>query len=169
MVSCAQSKLIFVRSALIDITSNAKELTFTLTDPKGKRLEQQTGKPDFKYHFAAFTPGNHQICIQNVQKVAVTFQFTIQSGVQALDYTNIVTKKHLKPVELQAQKVIDMVEQIRNDLGSLVVNEERLKEANTKIKTRVVIFGLISVAVMGASTYVQITYLKNFFRNKKII
>jgi len=32
--------------------------------------------------------------------VAVTFQFTIQSGVQALDYTNIVTKKHLKPVEL---------------------------------------------------------------------
>ena len=49
--------------------------------------------------------------------------------------------------------MIDMVEQIRNDLGSLVVNEERLKEANTKIKTRVVIFGLISVAVMGASTY----------------
>lgn len=46
-----------------------------------------------------------------------------------------------------------MIEQIRNDLGSLVVNEERLKEANTKIKTRVVIFGLISVAVMGASTY----------------
>ena len=46
-----------------------------------------------------------------------------------------------------------MVEQIRNDLGSLVVNEERLKEANTKIKTRVVIFGLISVAVMGVSTY----------------
>jgi len=59
MVSCASRKLIIVRSALIDITSNAKELTFTLTDPKGKRLEQQTGKPDFKYHFAAFTPGNH--------------------------------------------------------------------------------------------------------------
>ena len=88
---------------------------------------------------------------------------------QALDYSNIVTKKHLKPVELQAQKVIDMVEQIRNDLGSLVVNEERLKDANTKIKTRVVIFGLISVAVMAASTYLQITYLKSFFRNKKII
>jgi hypothetical protein len=62
-----------------------------------------------------------------------------------------------------------MVEQLRNDLGSLVVNEERLKEANTKIKTRVVIFGLISVAVMGASTYLQVTYLKNFFRHKKII
>ena len=104
-----------------------------------------------------------------MQKVAATFLFKIQSGVQALDYSNIVTKKHLKPVELQAQKVIDMVEQIRNDLGSLVVNEERLKDANTKIKTRVVIFGLISVAVMGASTYLQISYLKNFFRNKKII
>jgi hypothetical protein len=50
-----------------------------------------------------------------------------------------------------------------------VVNEEKLKDANTKIKTRVVIFGLISVFVMGASTYMQVTYLKSFFRSKKII
>jgi hypothetical protein len=50
-----------------------------------------------------------------------------------------------------------------------VVSEERLKEANTKIKGRVVILGLIAVAVMGVSTYLQVSYLKNFFKNKKII
>ncbi len=72
-------------------------------------------------------------------------------------------------MELQAQKIVDMIEQLRNELGSLVVSEERLKEANTKIKGRVVILGLISVAVMAVSTYLQVTYLKNFFRNKKII
>ncbi len=46
-----------------------------------------------------------------------------------------------------------MIEQLRNELGSLVVSEEKLKEANSKIKGRVIIFGLISVAVMGFSTY----------------
>lgn len=49
------------------------------------------------------------------------------------------------------------------------MNEESLKEANQKIKSRVLIFGAISVIVMAATTYLQITYLKNFFRYKKII
>ena len=142
---------------------------FTVTDPKGKKLETSKGTGDFRFHFAAFTPGNHQICIQSSEKRDVTIQFTIQTGVQATDYTNIVTKKHLKPVELQAQKIVDMIEQLRSELGSLVVSEEKLKEANTKIKGRVVILGLISVAVMGVSTYLQVTYLKSFFKNKKII
>lgn len=62
-----------------------------------------------------------------------------------------------------------MIEQLRNELGSLVVSEEKLKEANSKIKSRVVIFGLISVAVMAFSTYLQVSYLKSFFKNKKII
>lgn len=62
-----------------------------------------------------------------------------------------------------------MIEQLRNELGSLVVSEEKLKEANSKIKSRVIIFGLISVAVMGFSTYLQVSYLKSFFKNKKII
>ena len=86
-----------------------------------------------------------------------------------MDYTAIVTKKHLRPVELQAQKVLDNIQQLRNELSMLIVSEEGLKEENQKIKTRVVIFGIISVIVMMVSTYLQITYLKNFFRYKKII
>lgn len=62
-----------------------------------------------------------------------------------------------------------MVKQLRQELSYLVMNEENLKEQNAKIKSRVVIFGVISIIVMGASTYLQITYLKNFFRYKKII
>lgn len=99
----------------------------------------------------------------------VTFDFLIQSGVEAKDYSNIITKKHLRPIEVQAQKVQDMVKQLRQELSYLVMNEENLKEQNTKIKSRVLIFGVISIAVMAASTYLQITYLKNFFRYKKII
>ena len=39
------------------------------------------------------------------------------------------------------------------ELGNLVVGEERLKETNSKIKFRVVVLGLISVVVMGVTTY----------------
>ena len=80
-----------------------------------------------------------------------------------------MTKKHLRPVELQATKIADMVEQLRAEFTSLVLSEESLKNENSKIKSRVITFGIISVLVMLVSTYLQITYLKNFFRYKKII
>ena len=141
-----------------------------ITDPRGKKLETLKNELEMRHHFAAFTGGNYQICVQNTNgKIEQTFDFLLQTGVQALDYSAIVTKKHLRPVELQAQKVLDNIQQLRNELSMLIVSEEGLKEENQKIKTRVVIFGIISIIVMMISTYVQITYLKNFFRYKKII
>jgi hypothetical protein len=113
--------------------------------------------------------GNYQVCITNKVSNDVEFDFMIQTGIEAKDYSNIITKKHLKPIELQAQKVQDMVKQLRQELSYLVMNEENLKEQNQKIKSRVLIFGIISIVVMAASTYLQITYLKSFFRYKKII
>ena len=109
------------------------------------------------------------MCVLNRENQLATFEFMIQTGVEAKDYSNIITKKHLRPIEVQAQKVQDMVRQLRQELSYLVANEESLKQQNQKIKSRVLIFGVISVLVMGASTYLQISYLKNFFRYKKII
>ncbi len=113
--------------------------------------------------------GNYQICVLNKDQENVSFDFMIQTGVEAKDYSNIITKKHLRPIEVQAKKVQDMVRQLRTELSYLVKNEENLKEQNQKIKSRVIMFGVISVIVMGISTYLQISYLKNFFRYKKII
>ncbi len=125
--------------------------------------------PRLRYAFTTYIGGNYQICILNRENDGVSFDFMIQTGVEAKDYSNIITKKHLRPIEVQAQKVQDMVRQLRSELSYLVQNEENLKEQNQKIKSRVIMFGVISVVVMAVSTYLQISYLKNFFRYKKII
>ena len=54
-------------------------------------------------------------------------------------------------------------------MDGLRITEDQLKNENQKIKNRVVIYGVVSIVVMLASTYLQVTYLKNFFRYKKII
>ena len=58
--------------------------------------------PKLRYQFTTFVGGNYQMCIQNKENVPVSFEFMIQTGVEAKDYTNIVTKKHLRPIEVQA-------------------------------------------------------------------
>jgi hypothetical protein len=109
--------------------------------------------PSLRYSFTTYVGGNYQICILNKERDVANFEFMIQTGVEAKDYSNIITKKHLRPIEVQAQKVQDMVRQLRTELTYLVMNEENLKEQNQKIKSRVIIFGVISVIVMATSTY----------------
>jgi hypothetical protein len=49
------------------------------------------------------------MCVNNRDTRESVFDFMIQAGVEAKDYSNIITKKHLRPIEVQAQKVQDMV------------------------------------------------------------
>ena len=46
--------------------------------------------------------GNYQVCVNNRDTQQVTFNFMIQTGIEAKDYSNIITKKHLRPIEVQA-------------------------------------------------------------------
>lgn len=70
---------------------------------------------------------------------------------------------------MQAFKVNEMVSQLRQELSALVASEVKLSDANDSIKSRVFVFGIISILVMAISTFLQVKYLKNFFRHKKII
>ena len=76
---------------------------------------------------------------------------------------------HLSPIEDQAFKVNERISSIRKEMASLVESEIKLSEQNDSIYTRVVVFGIVSILLMAISTYMQVKYLKNFFRYKKII
>jgi hypothetical protein len=65
--------------------------------------------------------------------------------------------------------VNDMIGKLRSELSELIKNEVQLSEQNDSIRSRVMVFGVISIIIMGVSTFLQVKYLKNFFRHKKII
>ena len=129
-INCLVSSLsIFL--AIIEANSDSSALVLSITDPKGKKIRIIEGQKQMRYNFAAFYSGNYQICIQSYEKNSeVKYNFLIETGVSATDYSNIVTKKHLRPVELQAQKIQDMIEQLRSELTMLIVSEESLKSEN---------------------------------------
>lgn len=77
----------------------------------------------------------------------------MKSGEYSDERAQSITKQHLRPVEAQAFKVDAMVNQIRKELGELVSNEVALSDQNDSIKSRVVVFGIISVFIMGISTF----------------
>ena len=58
--------------------------------------------------------GNYQVCVNNRDNQQVTFDFMIQTGIEAKDYSNIITKKHLntiKDVMVIAKALLNMRDQ----------------------------------------------------------
>ena len=45
-----------------------------------------------------------------------------------------------------------MVEVLRKELGDLVASEETLSNQNDSIRSRVIIFGVVSIIIMALST-----------------
>jgi hypothetical protein len=95
--------------------------------------------------------------------------FLIEVGVDAKDYDNIVTRGHLKPVELEAKKIEDLIVEVQQELENNLTFEMASQSKQSDIKSNVAWFGALSILVMAIATYIQVTYLKNFFKYKKII
>ena len=97
---------LFVLVAIVEVKNDSGNLIVTITDPRGKKIETMRDQVIMRHHFAAFYSGNYQVCVQNMNsKKEEAYDFSLSTGVAATDYSNIVTKRHLKPVELQAQKI----------------------------------------------------------------
>ena len=70
---------------------------------------------------------------------------------------------------MEALRVNEMIAHLRTEMSALVESEVQLSNQNESIRSRVFIFGIVSVIVMAMSTFMQVRYLKTFFRHKKII
>ena len=151
--------------------SESKQIIMSVNDPKGRELAKEFGQKKMTAKFDAESQGQHQICVQNKEDQDVAVEVSIQTGDFSENFmqSQKIMKKHLRPVEMQAFKVNEMVTQLRSELSALVASEVKLSDQNDSIKSRVFVFGIISILVMAISTFLQVKYLKNFFRHKKII
>ena len=64
---------------------------------------------------------------------------------------------------MEALRVNEMIAHLRTEMSALVASEVQLSNQNESIRSRVFIFGIVSVIVMAMSTFMQVRYLKTFF------
>jgi hypothetical protein len=151
------------------VNSPTQELSLILNDSRGKQVAKKDKSTTLKHSFVAEKSGSVQICINSQASDTIEFDFSMTTGVDSKDYSALITKDNMRPAEAQAVKVIDMVKQLKDELTNLVQSEAELKAQNDSIEGRVYYFGIIAIIVMAVTTFVQIQYLKNFFKHKKII
>jgi len=81
----------------------------------------------------------------------------------------LFSKEHLTPLERNFQESIGSAYQILGEMRSMERREQRMKQTAEGINARIRYFSYISVAVLLGVTWMQVTYLRNYFKKKKLL
>jgi len=85
------------------------------------------------------------------------------------DETGFAKDKHLTPLETSLDKSIDSGRQVLKEMKFMEQREKRMRETADGINARVHYFSYISVAILFGVTYIQVGYLKRYFKKKKLM
>ena len=78
-------------------------------------------------------------------------------------------KIQLKEIELKLKKLEDQTKDVHKKIQFLREREEQLRGTNRTIHDRVITYSICTVVILLCLAFIQILYLKNFFRAKKMI
>ena len=133
---------------------------------------KEYGARKLEHFFEVTETGDYKMCLRNNDaNNAVVGTVELQFGEWSPKFleSEAITVKALRPVETHAFQVNTLIGRVRKEISEQSQRNMQLSDSSDSIRTRILVFGLISVAIMGISTYLQVRYLKNFFRHKKII
>ncbi len=115
--------------------------------------------------------GLYRICFSNggsaVQRVEVGLLDRAVKLGQKFDSAK--TKEHLRPLQLLFRRAELTVAGVSKELDSVRQREAALRETSETTDTRIQWFSIFSIVILLAVSLWQVTFLKSFFRSKKLL
>jgi uncharacterized membrane protein len=75
----------------------------------------------------------------------------------------------LKPMEIELKKLEDLTESTVQEFARMKQREQQHKDTNESTHQRLLHFSIFSTICLIALAVLQVTYLKRYFRQKKLI
>eukprot|EP00831_Metopus_contortus_P024695 TRINITY_DN21488_c0_g1_i1.p2 TRINITY_DN21488_c0_g1~~TRINITY_DN21488_c0_g1_i1.p2 ORF type:complete len:108 (+),score=23.20 TRINITY_DN21488_c0_g1_i1:46-369(+) len=88
--------------------------------------------------------------------------------VQETGYQRRVHGNEIKDIENQIWKLNELSVQVHEEMSALRLSGSDQQVISTATMTKVIGFGIVSLAIIIGSAIIQILYLRRFFRQKKI-
>ena len=147
----------------------------TVLDPSGNTLYQKLSNSEGKVVFTTVVGGEHKLCFQtNTSKWftmsrTIKFEFTVDTGAGATDYVEVAKLEHLNELQVFVRRLNDRVKEIRKEQAYMKFREMAARNTSESTNARVMWWSLIETILLIGSGLWQINYLKNFFKQKKLV
>ena len=96
-------------------------------------------------------------------------KFSLATGVDTVDYTEVARDEDLQPLEMNLRKMEDTVKQVHEEMLYMKTREKEHRDTNEVTNTRVAVFSIVGMLATWATAFYQVTSLKKYFQQKKLI
>ncbi|KAJ7946637.1 Transmembrane emp24 domain-containing protein [Quillaja saponaria] len=159
--------------AISDDHSHNPTIAVKVTSPYGNNLHHMENTTHGQFAFTTHEAGNYLACFwvdgHNEGGGDVSVNLDWRTGVATKDWESVARKERIEGVELELRKLEGAVEAIHENLLYLKSREADMRMVSEKTNTRVAMFSIMSLAVCITVSALQLLYLKQFFRKKKLI
>ncbi len=119
-------------------------------------------------------PGAYSACFENKNAdhgVRIIFDVVMMSDEGQDDelQNKIIKKEHLTPLEASFQAGITAANTILNEMKYMEQREARMRHTAESTNSKIRLFSYVSVIVLLGVTWLQRTYLRNYFKKKKLM
>lgn len=117
--------------------------------------------------------GAYSVCFENKNSSNVRILFDVvmmsDEGQDEELQNKIIKKEHLTPLETNFQDGIKSANTILNEMKYMERREARMRHTAESTNAKIRLFSYISVIVLLGVTWLQRTYLKSYFKKKKLM
>jgi p24 family protein delta-1 len=131
--------------------------------------QQEPESSPLEGYSACFKNGNEDYPVQILVDSVLTSEEPGTDDANAGDDQKPFQGSHLTPLAEQLAESLKAAQSVIKEMNYMERRESRMRITADSINSRVRYFSYISVAILLVVTYVQVTYLKRYFRKKKLL
>jgi len=152
-------------------------LIVTLSDPAGSRIYDKTSQSAndddrSRYVYTSNKAGEYKLCFYNrdsYQSLTVDLDYKIGSSQQNNIDKDLAKKESLKPMESKLKQLETTANSIFNEMKTLQLKEEKMREINESTSKKVIGFSIASTVLLLILKGFEIIYLRNYFKSRRMI
>jgi len=154
----------------------AAHLRLEFMDREGDVVFKKEEAENGKYSFTATKSGLFQFCFYSSfegfnpdEEATRRVTFTISEGASAVDYQQLAKAESLRPLEKELRKGVNLVRDILGELKHMKHSESKHRATNDGTNFNVPLYSFLSVVIVVGAGLLQVYYLKQFFRERKML
>mmetsp|Transcript_6703 Transcript_6703/g.7272 ORF Transcript_6703/g.7272 Transcript_6703/m.7272 type:complete len:276 (+) Transcript_6703:70-897(+) len=116
--------------------------------------------------------GQYNICVRVSGRAHVRLLFDavkISEYLEKMQKQHVLKKDHLTPLEEAFDEGIALAKSVLDEMYYMEKREIRMKQTTDGTNSRILYFSYMSIFILLAVTWIQINYLKGYFKKKKVL
>eukprot|EP01132_Coremiostelium_polycephalum_P007570 gene7570-9306_t len=159
-----------------ELVMNSMQMRFYIRDPSRSILFDYPDARKGPFSFNAQEAGEYHFCFldsyrpgASIMPLSRTVSLEMKTGVEANDFQDVVTKGQLQPAEAELKMIEEAVDKIKEEVLYMKSREETMRDTNESTNARVAWLTFFCLVVLISTGAFQITYLKRYFKQRKLI